>query len=212
MSHSINILSLSNDPQLAAVVQHRLEDEQIDVNMQTVDNRHAYQVALAGNHFDVILVDGTQDAVDGIEAIETAKRHSLDIPVIMLSDTLDEAMIVMAIKRGASDYVLKRNIEHIDTLIRQSLDECQMGYLGAAESRVNDAMETRYQDIVNSLPGAVYQFQKNIDRSAFPVSARSLNNWLASPLVTYMTTQMRFLNRFIRLICRRYWIRLKHLL
>ena len=169
MSHSINILSLSNDPQLAAVVQHRLEDEQIDVNMQTVDNRHAYQVALAGNHFDVILVDGTQDAVDGIEAIETAKRHSLDIPVIMLSDTLDEAMIVMAIKRGASDYVLKRNIEHIDTLIRQSLDECQMGYLGAAESRVNDAMETRYQDIVNSLPGAVYQFQKNIDGSySFP--------------------------------------------
>ncbi|MCK5225962.1 MAG: response regulator [Planctomycetes bacterium] len=62
---------------------------------------------LANNDYDAILLDLKLPDSSGIETVKSVNKISSDTPVIVLTGLNDEQMGLLAIKNGATDYIVK---------------------------------------------------------------------------------------------------------
>jgi len=63
---------------------------------------------LAGEHYDVLLLDMWLQDGCGLEVLLHARRRKLDTAVVVVAGAGDEASVVQFLKAGAQDYVPKR--------------------------------------------------------------------------------------------------------
>lgn len=62
---------------------------------------------IANRYYDLILLDFHLPNMNGLEILKEIKKQKLDIPIIMLTGADDRETAVEAMKRGASDYIVK---------------------------------------------------------------------------------------------------------
>ncbi len=73
-------------------------------------------------HWDLVISDISMPVMTGLEALEEIRKHSLTLPVIILSSHFEEIYIQHALKAGASAYVHKYRIhDDLAKTIRQVL-------------------------------------------------------------------------------------------
>lgn len=101
---NVNILSLEDDENLAAVTRHYLEDEGYGVT-QTATGASFRDALKAGGH-DIVLLDLGLPDVDGLTLIPQIKQ-SFDGPVIVISGKTDTTDRVVGLELGADDYITK---------------------------------------------------------------------------------------------------------
>jgi diguanylate cyclase (GGDEF)-like protein len=82
-----------------------------------------FRTALGTFDPHLILSDFSMPGFDGMTALEIALRDAPDVPFIFLSGTLGEERAIDALKRGATDYVLKTNLSRLAPAVRRALDE-----------------------------------------------------------------------------------------
>ena len=63
--------------------------------------------ALDHRYWDIILCDHLLEGFTSFQVLDLLKRRECDVPVIILSGVIGEEMAVLAMKSGASDYVMK---------------------------------------------------------------------------------------------------------
>ena len=114
-----------------------IEDSDIDVELLTghlakagmpvdirrVFRRAAFLEALEGGGIDVILADYSLPDFDGLSALSLARERAPDLPFIFVSGIVGEEFATNAMKRGATDYVVKRNLSRLPTAIERALSE-----------------------------------------------------------------------------------------
>jgi signal transduction histidine kinase len=68
-------------------------------------------------NFDVILLDLTLPDSQGLASLELLVNRTPHLPIVVLTNTNDDRLAVEAVRQGAQDYLVKRNI-NIDVLVR----------------------------------------------------------------------------------------------
>jgi DNA-binding response OmpR family regulator len=79
---------------------------------------------LEGSQFDLIIVDLIMPGIDGLQVIDVAQKLSPQAKIIMLTayGTLDSA--IQAMRRGATDYLLKpANAQQIEAAVDRALQQ-----------------------------------------------------------------------------------------
>ena len=79
-----------------------------------------YRSALATGGFDVILSDYSLPGFDGLSALSMARAHFPETPFLFVSGTIGEERAVEALKRGATDYIIKDRPTRLISAIRQA--------------------------------------------------------------------------------------------
>ncbi len=97
-----------------------------ELNVLRVDSGAAFQEALL-ERWDAILSDYNLPGYTGLQALDRVRRMGLDIPFILISGEIGEDMAVQAMRRGASDYLLKSNLNRLAPALEHAIE--------AAESR-----------------------------------------------------------------------------
>ncbi|HEX3717302.1 MAG TPA: response regulator [Verrucomicrobiae bacterium] len=120
----VRILHLEDSPTDAAMILEFLEDE-LDCAITHALNRSDFETALENEEFDIILCDNQLPGYSGFAALDFAKKRRPQLPIIILSGTLDEAQAVQCLKKGAIDYVFKDRLVRLVPAIRQALDEME---------------------------------------------------------------------------------------
>lgn len=107
--------------------------------------RHGYEVVCASNGIealemlrarvpDAILLDVMMPGLDGISVLRTIRRNPQlkDIPVILLTERAERDMVLQAVERGASGYILKSefSVEKLLGRIEQCLAEPSGRHVG----------------------------------------------------------------------------------
>ena len=69
---------------------------------------------------DVILCDYTMPEFSAIRALEVLRERGLAIPVIIVSGIVGEEAIAEVMKKGAIDYLLKNDLEHLGPAIEHA--------------------------------------------------------------------------------------------
>ncbi len=123
MKSPIHILHLEDDPSDAALVQFSLEAEGIACVITRVQNHDDFVAALERGGIDVILSDCSVPGFDGMFVLKTVQSKWPAIPLILMSGTLREEYVIAALKRGATDYVLKNNLARLALAVRRAMKE-----------------------------------------------------------------------------------------
>jgi two-component system sensor histidine kinase UhpB len=134
-----------------------------------VDTREAMAEALRSTEWDIVLSDYSLPEFNGLEALALLRSAALDVPFIIVSGNIGEDVAVDAMKAGAHDYVMKRNLSRLVPALNRELREADVRRArNKAEHELREN-EARFRAIASNIPGTVYQFMLRADGVAsFP--------------------------------------------
>src|ERR1051325_2763320 len=125
MKDEIRILLLEDNPTDAELVQHALRRGGVNFRIEHVDNKHAFIRRLENCAYDLILSDFSLPTIDGYTALEIAQERCPQIPFIFVTGTLGEEVAIEALKKGATDYVLKHRLARLVPSVHRALREAK---------------------------------------------------------------------------------------
>jgi signal transduction histidine kinase len=92
-------------------------------NVHRVMTQPEFKTALEQSSWDAIVSDHTLPRYAGLAALADLRASGLDIPFILVSGTIGEAVAVEAMRAGAQDYVLKHDLTRLPVAIARELRE-----------------------------------------------------------------------------------------
>ncbi|MBD1843863.1 response regulator [Cyanobacteria bacterium FACHB-63] len=119
---------------------------------------------LESESFDVVLLDLTLPDSAGLDSLNTMLRHSPNLPIVVLTNTNDDQLAIHAVRHGAQDYLVKRQINP-DTFIRSIRYAIERKQAAEALREANDILEHRVQERTSELETANQRLQQEIDRA-----------------------------------------------
>lgn len=125
MKKNFKILILEDSPSDVVLIETALEDAQLDFLSKVVGNQKEFLRELLGFHPDLILSDYYLPVFDGVSALKIRNVESPDTPFIFVSGTMGEEIAVETLLNGATDYVLKNNLEKLVPAVKRVLDEAE---------------------------------------------------------------------------------------
>ncbi|QUS59295.1 hybrid sensor histidine kinase/response regulator [Synechocystis sp. PCC 7339] len=119
ISPCLRILLIEDNPAEARLLQEILKGSPTE----NFEFKHVQRLgdALAildrGDKFDIILLDLTLPDSQGLDSLPKLQKHQQQLPVIVLTHHQDEALALEAVRQGAQDYLVKRDVS-LDVLLR----------------------------------------------------------------------------------------------
>ena len=157
MERALRILILEDLPSDAELMVYELRQAGIAHSYRRVADREHFVAALAEDWPDLILSDFHLPNFDGLEALALAQATCPDTPFIFVSGAMGEEVAIDALKRGATDYVLKDRLSRLGPAVQRALREAEeRRERRQAEAALKES-EEKYRLLVKNLPGVVYK-------------------------------------------------------
>ncbi len=111
--------------------------------------------------YDIILLDLTLPDSDGLRSLEQLLAAAGHLPVVVLTNTNDGELAIESVRRGAQDYLIKRQITPA-VLVRSLRYAIERKHQAEALRLANNALEQRVQERTHDLEVANRQLQQQI--------------------------------------------------
>ncbi|HEY8290516.1 MAG TPA: ATP-binding protein, partial [Acetobacteraceae bacterium] len=111
----------------------------LPIDLRRAGDRQSFAEAIAAGGFDLVLADPDVPGCAGLTALAMVRERWPEIPFIFIARTAGEEAVITALRRGATDYVLKRNLARLPGVIRRAIAE-------ATERRDRQRAETALAD------------------------------------------------------------------
>ena len=122
MPRPLKVLIVEDNPADAELALRQLRRDGFEPEWERVDTEDAYLARLQVG-LDLILSDYDMPLFSGLRALELLKTSGLDVPFVLVSGTIGEDIAVIAMKKGASDYLLKDRLARLGQSIDHLLNE-----------------------------------------------------------------------------------------
>ena len=99
--------------------------EGLPCSLAFISTEDEFREALKQPKLNLILSDFTLPGFSGAKALEIAQNERPEVPFIFVSGTIGEERAVEALKRGATDYVLKSNLDRLGAAVRRAVREAR---------------------------------------------------------------------------------------
>jgi signal transduction histidine kinase len=119
----LRLLLVEDSEDDAMLVLRELERGGYQPRCLRVDTQPAFIAALESESWDVVVSDHTLPQYGGLRALAELRASGRDIPFILVSGTIGEAVAVEAMKAGAQDYVLKGDLRRLPVAIEREMRE-----------------------------------------------------------------------------------------
>lgn len=100
---------------------------------------------LKEDFFDVILLDLTLPDSQGLASLKPLNAYAPSIPIVVLTNTNDDELAIEAVRQGAQDYLVKRQV-NADLLVRSLRYAIERKQVLEGLREVNEKLETRVQE------------------------------------------------------------------
>jgi len=107
MNEILSVLLVEDSGDDAKHLSRELEKGGINAYLHRVETRDELVSALERREWDIVLSDYSLAEFSGMSALELVKERKTGLPFIMISESLEEEVIVEALKAGADDYIRK---------------------------------------------------------------------------------------------------------
>jgi len=125
----LRVLLVEDNPDDVELMLRALRDGGLAIEAQAVASEADLRAALATWRPDLALVDWNVPGFSGAAGVTIMRESDASVPVILVSGTVGEQLVIHALRVGATDYVSKRNLDA----------------LGPAASRAREEVEARRQ-------------------------------------------------------------------
>ena len=110
----------------AEIVAWHLANAGLKCQIHRVETEPEFVSALQEVQPDLILSDFSLPRFDGLRALEIASARAPQVPFIFVSGTIGEERAIEALRRGATDYVLKSNLSRVSSAVDSALHEASL--------------------------------------------------------------------------------------
>ena len=110
----------------ALLIVHELKRGGYEPLVHRVTTQEEFFKALERGPWDIIISDHSLPTYDGMSALADLQASGKDIPFILVSGTIGEAVAVSAMKAGAQDYVLKGDLTRLPVAVERELREKEL--------------------------------------------------------------------------------------
>src|SRR5712664_1758703 len=123
MDKSLRVLHVEDSERDVALLTRHLSRAGYALVSERVDTSEAMRAALEMQDWDVILCDYSMPQFNALSALAVLHELSRDLPFIIISGTVGEAVAVEAMRAGAHDYLMKDNLVRLAPAIERELHE-----------------------------------------------------------------------------------------
>ena len=146
MPAAIRVLIVEDVPADAELMEQELRRAGLDVELRRVEEEGPFRSALDDFRPDVVLSDYTLPRFDGLAVVRVTLERHPEIPVIIVTGSINEETAVRCLKAGAVDYLLKEHLGRLPSAVRTALERRQLVQArAAAEQRLREEEEARRQ-------------------------------------------------------------------
>ena len=157
LGEELNVLIVEDQQTDAELCQRELHRGGIRCLLHHVETREAFEAALARSTPDLIISDFSLPAAfDGLGALELAMARAPDVPFVFVSGTIGEERAVEAMKRGATDYVLKEHLHRLVPVVKRALTEARDRRARRQAEAALAETKSRLDSILASITDAVW--------------------------------------------------------
>ena len=156
MKTALRILNLEDNANDAALNSAMLSARWPECELVRVESQDDFVAALEDGGFDVILSDYTMPGFDGWSALALAHERRPEIPFLFVSGTIGEDPAIEALKKGATDYVLKHRLLRLIPAVDRALREAgEHADCERAEESMRQS-EHKYRELFECLDDAAF--------------------------------------------------------
>jgi len=123
MNRTLRVLHVEDSERDAALLMRHLSRAGYELISKRVEAPAAMRAALETRECDVILCDYSMPHFNALSALALVKEMEVDLPFIIISGTVGEAVAVEAMRAGAHDYLMKDNLARLAPAIERELHE-----------------------------------------------------------------------------------------
>lgn len=134
MSESLRILFVDDSEQDVFFLLRELKKGGYELHHKRVEDEASLRTSLQTGEWQIVISDFHMPNFDGLQALQVFKEVGRDIPFILVSAIVGEETAVLAMKQGAHDYVMKRNLTRLVPVVQRELREAER----RAASRLKD--------------------------------------------------------------------------
>ncbi len=125
MLKSIKLLHLEDEQSIVKVTQRLLEKEGFEVDVCHVQRQDEFITAIEQQDFDLVIADYYLPEFDGLSALRLLRERNSDVPFILFSGEISVKKAIESLRNGATDYVLKKNIKALGSVVKRALREVE---------------------------------------------------------------------------------------
>ncbi|PLZ37961.1 hybrid sensor histidine kinase/response regulator [Fischerella thermalis] len=151
MASSIKILLIEDNLAEARLLQEFLKQAQSHEFTLLNVKRLGDALSLLSNcneiscDFDVILLDLTLPDSEGLTSLPPLMSQAPTVPIVVLTNTNDDELAIAAVRQGAQDYLVKRQV-NVEVLIRALRYAIERKHTLESLRAVNHALEIRVEE------------------------------------------------------------------
>jgi hypothetical protein len=157
MGEKLRILILEDVPTDAELQEHELRSAGYSFTCERVDTRDAFLDALDRFAPDVVLADYQLPQFDGMTALRLTRERHPEIPVVMVTGSINEETAVECIKAGAVDYVLKNHLRRLAPAVEGALERRRERETRERAEQALQRSEAQYRGLVENATYGIYR-------------------------------------------------------
>ncbi len=151
----LKILLVEDDSSDVEFVRWELEKLGISTIDQVLDMQEFKRHFIPGK-YDVILCDYNLGKDSGIEILQDVRAIDVSIPFIFVSGAIVEERTVELLKRGATDYVLKNNLDKLSFVLSRAMNEVEARLKEKIGFESLHASEEKYKSLIENMNEAIF--------------------------------------------------------
>lgn len=148
--HLLNLLIVEDNEADATLVIRELRRTGLKPEWQRVDNEGDY-LTLLHEDLDLVISDFDLPQFNGMRALELLKQRHVEIPFILVSGTIGEDVAVEAMRRGATDYLLKDRLARLGPAAQQAVTDGRLRRERRLAEAALRASEERFRELAENI-------------------------------------------------------------
>ncbi|MFZ1289469.1 MAG: PAS domain S-box protein [Melioribacteraceae bacterium] len=126
MQKRLNILIIDNSYNHISAYIKIFEQHGNIVKYKQIETEEAFQKTLEENSWNLIISEIKLPKITALTALEILKEKKINIPFIIITTRTNENIIIEHIKKGADNYLLKKNLKNLNEIIQKELTESEL--------------------------------------------------------------------------------------
>jgi len=151
------ILHLEDSKEDAEILVDKIRRSGFKIEYHLVSVKDKYIDILDKFLPDVIIIDLKVPGFEGVEPILIARQYHKSVPIIVLTGAVGEEMAVNALKAGATDFILKDNIERIIPVLERAFYERKIILEKDILNSELKEFEEKYKNLLENLPVGIFR-------------------------------------------------------
>lgn len=164
METPLRILHLEDNPADAELIHMELQLSPLPMEITAVIGKEQFTDIISKEPFDLVLSDFKIPGISSYEAINIVLQNAVDkVPFIYVSGTIGEDHAVEALKAGATDYVMKSNLEKLPIAIDRAMAEHLTELAKDKALRALAERERYLQALLDNIPVSILNVNEKLE-------------------------------------------------